>query len=167
MMISQIVAVSKNFVIGNQGKIPWHSSADFQFFKKTTMGKPIIMGRKTYTSIGKPLPGRLNIVITRSPDTFSTSKPPKSLVMVSSIEDAIQRAKQEDVEEIFIIGGATIYEQTKDITQKLYLTVVDVEAQGDAHFDKSYLDRFELTKTIEHTDTTPHLSWRTYSKLPT
>ena len=164
MMISQIVAVSKNFVIGNQGKIPWHSSADFQFFKKTTMGKPIIMGRKTYASIGKPLPGRLNIVITRSPDTLNV---PNSVVMVSNIEDAIQRAKQEDVEEIFIIGGATIYEQTKDITQKLYLTVVDVEAQGDAHFDKSYLDRFELTKTLEYTDTTPHLSWRTYSKLPT
>ena len=163
MIISQIVAVSKNFVIGDQGKIPWHSSADFKFFKKTTMGKPIIMGRKTYVSIGKPLPGRLNIVITRSPENFEGHD---SVVVVSSISEAVDRAKKEDVTEIFIIGGATIYEQTKNITQRLYLTVVDIEANGDAHFDEAFLNDFKLTHTEHHNDTTPNLTWHTYSKLP-
>ncbi len=162
MIISQIVAVSKNFVIGNQGKIPWHSSADFKFFKSTTMGKPIIMGRKTFDSIGRPLPGRLNIVISRSPETF---KGPESVKIVSSISQAIDEAKKELPNEIFIIGGATIYKQTQEITNKLYLTVVDIEAKGDAYFDKSFLGQFEIIDSTLHTETTPHLTWHTYSKL--
>jgi len=127
MMISLIVAMDKNRTIGKQNQLPWHLPADLRHFKTITMGKPIVMGRKTYDSIGKPLPGRRNIVISRQ----------KNLVLegcdvFSSLEAAIDALRSED--EIMIIGGATIFTEALPLAQKMYLTLIDTEVDGDTFF---------------------------------
>ncbi len=129
-MISLIAAISTNNVIGRDNKIPWHISEDFKRFKSLTMGHPIIMGRKTYESIGKPLPGRINIVITRD-ENYS----PEGVDVVHSVDKAVDLAKtKEGSDEIFIIGGGQIYSQSMDLADKIYLTVVEQEVQGDIFF---------------------------------
>lgn len=130
MKISLIAAISTNKVIGRDNKIPWHISEDFKRFKALTMGHPIIMGRKTFESIGKPLPGRTSIVITRD-ESFS----PEGVEVVYSIGEALKIAKKkEGSEEIFIIGGGQIYSQSMNLADKLYLTVVEQEIEGDTYF---------------------------------
>lgn len=130
MKISLIAAISKNKVIGRDNKIPWHISADFKRFKEITMGHPIIMGRKTFESIGKPLSGRTNIVITRD-ENYSS----EGITVTHSIEDAIELAKQkEGNDEIFILGGGQIFDQSMSLADKLYLTIVDQEVEGDVYF---------------------------------
>ncbi len=132
-MISLIAAVGKNRVIGVEGDLPWHLSGDLKFFKQTTMGKPIIMGRITYDSIGKPLPGRPNIVITRNPD-FK----PDGVDVVRSLEEALALAKRYaaglETSEVMIIGGAQIYSASIAKADRLYLTEVDLSPKGDAYF---------------------------------
>ncbi|MFA5987758.1 MAG: dihydrofolate reductase [Candidatus Paceibacterota bacterium] len=141
-MISIIVAVDKNFLIGKQGGLPWHLPADFAHFKKITMGHPVIMGRKTFDSIGKTLPGRTNIVISRG----GSEKRAKSndIFWTSDVSLAIGIAKKSPgANEIFVIGGAQIFEQTLPLADKLYFTFVDaIIAGGDGSiyfppFDKS------------------------------
>ncbi len=127
MIISIITAMDRNRLIGNKNQLPWHLPADFAHFKSVTMGKPIIMGRKTYESIGKPLPGRTNIVLSRNPD-FQI----EGVVCVNSIEDAV--AAVPDADEIMIIGGSTIYEMLLPHVDRLYITYVDAEFEGDAWF---------------------------------
>lgn len=128
--ISLIAAISTNNVIGRDNKIPWHISEDFKRFKSLTMGHPIIMGRKTFESIGKPLPGRTNIVITRD-ENYS----PEGAEVVHSIDEAVELAKtKEGSDEIFIIGGGQIYSQSMDLADKLYLTIVEQEVEGDIFF---------------------------------
>lgn len=130
MKISLIAAISTNRVIGRDNKIPWYISEDFKRFKAITLGHPIIMGRKTFESIGKPLPGRTNIVITRD-ESFSS----EGVVVAHSINEAIEIAKiKEGSEEIFIIGGGQIYSQSMNLADKLYLTVVNQEVEGDVYF---------------------------------
>ncbi len=119
--------MDRNRLIGNNNQLPWHLPADFAHFKSVTMGKPVIMGRKTYESIGKPLPGRTNIVLTRDPGmTF------EGVSCASSIEQAL--ALVADAEEVMIIGGSTIYEMLLPQANRLYLTYVDAEFEGDAWF---------------------------------
>ena len=119
--------MDRNRLIGNNNQLPWHLPADFAHFKSVTMGKPVIMGRKTYESIGKPLPGRTNIVLTRRPGmTF------EGVSCASSIEQAL--ALVADAEEVMIIGGSTIYEMLLPQANRLYLTYVDAEFEGDAWF---------------------------------
>jgi len=133
MLVSIIAAMDRNQLIGNNNQLPWHLPADFAHFKSTTMGKPIVMGRKTYESIGKPLPGRKNIVLSRSPDTQF-----EGVVCVNSFEDAL--AAVPDAGEIMIIGGSTIYEMLLPRVNRMYLTYVEAEFEGDAWFpafDKS------------------------------
>jgi dihydrofolate reductase len=126
-MISLIVAASTNNVIGNQGDLPWRLSADLRRFKKLTMGKPIVMGRKTWESIGRPLPGRHNIVVTRQGDYAA-----QGCTVVSSVEAAIDAAG--DADEIMIIGGSYIYDAFMAKADRIYMTRVHADVDGDTWF---------------------------------
>lgn len=127
MILSLIVATSENNVIGNKGKIPWKLPTDLKHFRTTTEGHPIIMGRKTYESIGHPLPRRRNIVITRQKDFQA-----EGCDVVTSLEDALKLCEGE--EEVFVIGGGEIYRQSLAITNRVYLTRVHAKVEGDAFF---------------------------------
>ncbi len=127
MIISIIVAMDKKGVIGHEGDLPWHLSADLKHFKAVTMGKPLIMGRKTHESIGRPLPGRKNIIMTRSPGFIA-----EGCTVVLSLDDAFQAAG--DVEEVMIMGGSAIYDQSLTRTDRLYLTEVHTDVSGDVYF---------------------------------
>ncbi|MFK4823504.1 dihydrofolate reductase [Paenochrobactrum sp. BZR 588] len=131
--ISMVVAVSQNRVIGKDNDMPWRLSTDLKRFKTLTLGKPVIMGRKTWDSIGRPLPGRLNVVITRNAD-FA----PEGATVVHSLEAAIDVAKKQlqetDIDEICIIGGGNIYRQALPMADMVYLTHVLADIEGDTDF---------------------------------
>ncbi len=127
-MTTIIVAKAKNNIIGNNNELIWHLPNDLKRFKALTSGHPIIMGRKTYESIGRPLPNRTNIVITRNPD-WNT----EGILVVNSLEEAIEKAKEID-ENIFIIGGGNIYEQAMEISNALEVTEVHHLFEGDTKF---------------------------------
>ncbi|WP_286240399.1 type 3 dihydrofolate reductase [Neptuniibacter halophilus] len=133
MKLAMIVAQAKNRVIGVNNKLPWHLPEDLRYFKQVTMGKPIIMGRNTYDSIGRPLPGRTNIVITRQDDYA-----PQGVKVVKSLEAALELAESvaliDGADEAMVIGGAQIYAQALEKADRLYLTEVDAEIEGDAWF---------------------------------
>jgi dihydrofolate reductase len=143
MIISLIVAVAKNGVIGGENTLLWRLSEDLKLFKARTSGHAIIMGRKTFDSIGKPLPNRINIVISRNAKLSIDG-----CHVVDSIEKAIEKAKDlTDKEEIFIIGGEKIYQLATSLINKVYLTKVDLSPEGDAYFDLSpYADWKETAK---------------------
>jgi len=127
MKISIVVAMDANGVIGRDNELPWHLPADLQHFKKTTMGKPILMGRKTWESIGRPLPGRTNIVITRDSDYQADG-----CVVVNSIDAAMAAAAEQD--EVMVIGGAEFYRQVLPRADTLYLTRIHASFDGDTVF---------------------------------
>ncbi len=133
--LSLIVALAENRVIGLDNRMPWHLPGDFKYFKATTLGKPIIMGRKTWDSLGRPLPGRLNLVVSRQPGLQLDGAE-----VFASLEDAIVRADQwareQGVDELMLIGGAQLYAQglEKGLVDRLYLTRVEMNPQGDAWF---------------------------------
>lgn len=131
--ICLIVAIAENGVIGRDGKMPWHLPAELKYFRERTIGKPVIMGRKTFQSIGKPLPGRDNIVITRDA-TFSAA----GVVSVGSIEAAVAEAQAaaaaSGATEIMVIGGADIYRQSLPLADRVYLTLIAALPEGDATF---------------------------------
>jgi len=127
MIISMIAAMANNRVIGLDNKMPWHLPADLQHFKKVTTGKPVIMGRKTFESIGRPLPGRRNIIITRNSEYTA-----EGIEVVTSPEAALKLVC--DVEEVMIIGGGNIYEQFLPKAERLYLTFIDLDVKGDTQF---------------------------------
>ncbi len=126
MVISIIVAMANNGVIGNEGKMPWHLPADLRNFRSKTINKAIVMGRKTYESLGKALPNRVNIVVSRNPEL----KLPDALVF-NDLEEVLDF----DYDEIFVIGGAEIYKQAMPYAKWLYLTRVDCQVDGDTHFE--------------------------------
>lgn len=127
MKISLIVAQSINHVIGKNNQLPWHLPADLKHFKNLTMGKPIIMGRKTFESIGKPLPGRRNIVISRDKRFFADG-----CDIFHSIDDALNAVTTE--KEVMIIGGANLYSQVLHRAECIYMTIVDAKFDGDVFF---------------------------------
>jgi len=127
MRIALIAALTENRVIGRDNQLPWRISADLKHFKALTMGKPIVMGRKTWESIGRPLPGRKNIVVTRD-----TAYQAEGCQVVHSIEQALDTAGE--VDEVMIIGGAGLYRQTLGRADRLYLTRVKAEVDGDTWF---------------------------------
>jgi len=131
--ISLIVAMAQNRVIGLDGGMPWHISADLKFFKRVTMGRPVIMGRKTYQSIGGALPGRTNIVVTRNQDFHA---PDADVVhdLNAALEKAKAMAEIEGVDEVFVIGGADIYAQAMTAADRIYLTEIALTPPGDAYF---------------------------------
>src|SRR3989344_4848005 len=127
--ISIIVARAKNGAIGGSNKLLWRISDDLKRFKQLTTSHPIIMGRKTYESIGKPLPDRASLVITRDHNLLIPG-----CIMCSSIAEAIEKASALDHEEIFVIGGEQIYKQALPLVDRIYVTEVDLEIEGDAYF---------------------------------
>lgn len=130
MQLSAIVATDRKGTIGKQGKIPWHLPADLQFFKRTTLNHPVIMGRKTFRSIGRPLPKRTNIVMTRDP-FFAAS----GIAVVHSLREALGHPAVTNSGESFIIGGGELYRQSLHLVSTVYLTIVDAEIEGgDAFF---------------------------------
>lgn len=126
-MISLIVAHDKNRVIGYENKMPWHLPGELQYFKEQTMGKPMIMGRKTFDSIGRPLPGRRNIVITRNENYQSDG-----IEVAKSLEEALKLAGNE--EEVMIIGGEQIFKLALPIADRLYITHIEHDFNGDTFF---------------------------------
>lgn len=136
MLLSAIVGMSENRVIGKNNQLPWHLSEDLKRFKKITLGHPVILGRKTYESIGRLLPGRPHVIISRQKDY----KVPGATV-VSSLEDALELYRGSD-EEVFIIGGAEIYRLALPKVQKIYLTLVHQEIEGDAFFPEISSENF-------------------------
>lgn len=128
MKISLIVAMSSNRAIGLANQMPWHLSADLKRFKQLTMGYPILMGRKTFESIARPLPGRTNIVVSRNP-----AYRPEGCIVVDTVEAAINQACQL-ADEVFVIGGSTLYEATLPIADTLYITQINRDFNGDTFF---------------------------------
>jgi dihydrofolate reductase len=143
MKIAIIVATDNNRLIGKDNDLPWKLSADLQYFKRVTMGKPLIMGRKTHESIGRPLPGRKNIIITG--DEKLTAE---GCVVVNSIDAAL--AECADVEEVMVMGGASLYEQFLPIANKLYLTRVDAELTGDTWFPEWQTEQWLEVEREDH-----------------
>lgn len=132
MIISLIAAVAENNVIGKDNNLPWHLPTDMKYFRDTTMGHCVIMGRKNYDSIPlkyRPLDGRTNIVVTRQKDFKA-----ENCIVVNSVEDALAVAREKNETEAFVIGGADIYRQTIDIADKVYYTKIHHSFEGDAFF---------------------------------
>ena len=151
-IFTAVAAMSCNGVIGNKGQLPWHLSDDLKFFKKLTFGYPVIMGRKTYESIGRPLPGRKNIVISSNANIYG------DIEIHQSIEELIDVYK-DSTESLFIIGGAQIYSALLNWTKEIYLTYIYKEYSGDTYFpqiDNNFkldgiefkTDEFEVRKMI-------------------
>ncbi len=135
MIISHLVAASENNVIGKNNQLPWHLPNDFKYFKNKTWGMPVIMGRKTFESMEKDLPGRINIVVTKNGDWKR-----ENVLAVKKIDEAIEKAKGTDCKEVFIIGGGEIFKQTLEIANRLYITRVHTNIEGDVfypEFDKT------------------------------
>lgn len=148
MKVSMIAAMANNRVIGKDNDMPWHLPADLAHFKRTTMGKPVVMGRKTFESIGRPLPGRANIVISRNADYEA-----EGIVLVETCEQAIAAAQQAspEAEEVMIMGGGTIYQHFLPIAQRLYLTEIDLSVDGDTFFpDYQSAAEWQVVDTESH-----------------
>ena len=143
MIVSIIAAMDRNRLIGSNNQLPWHLPADLGHFKQVTMGKPIIMGRKTYESIGRALPGRTNIVLTRSSD-FNA----EGVLTANTLEQALDYVSAED--EVMIIGGSAIYELTLPRADRLYLTYVENSFEGDAWFPDFDLEQWHIIASEEH-----------------
>ncbi|WP_148925498.1 type 3 dihydrofolate reductase [Stutzerimonas stutzeri] len=147
--LAMIAALADNRVIGLDNKMPWHLPADLKHFKATTLGKPIIMGRKTWDSLGRPLPGRLNLVVSRQPDlqvegaeTFTT--------LDAALVRAEQWAREQGVDELMLIGGAQLYTQALGQAQRLYLTRIEANPAGDAFFPAYDEADWELVDSEAH-----------------
>ena len=146
--IALIAAVAENGVIGSAGTIPWRLPSDFAFFKRTTLGKPVIMGRKTFESIGCPLPGRTNLVVTGRPDYR-----PAGVEVVGSLDDAIRRGREiaarDGMDEVMVIGGGEVYRATIGMADRLYITHVSMSPAGDALFPPIDPMVWEVDRTID------------------
>lgn len=147
LRLSILVAMAKNRVIGRNNQLPWHLPADLKHFKFLTMGQTIVMGRKTYESIGKPLPGRANIVITRQ-----TGYEIPGAIVVNSIEDALLVCEETSTinSENFIIGGEKLYQQTIKICQRMYITEIQSNFDGDVFFPEFDPSDWEETQRDKH-----------------
>jgi dihydrofolate reductase len=143
MILSIITAMDRNQLIGSNNQLPWHLPADFAHFRAMTMGKPVLMGRKTFESIGKPLPGRTNIVLSRNPDIQF-----EGVNCVGDVKDAI--ALVPDAEEMMVIGGSAIYQMLLPQVERMYLTYVDAEFEGDAWFPDFDISQWHETANTMH-----------------
>lgn len=135
-ILSMVVAHAHNRIIGKDNDMPWHLPADLAYFKKTTLGKPVVMGRKTYESIGRPLPGRQNIVISRDENYQA-----EGITSVTSVEQALEAAG--DVDEIMVIGGGAIYKHCLPAAHRLYITHIDGDIEGDTQFPEYSLEHWQ------------------------
>ncbi|WP_348671157.1 type 3 dihydrofolate reductase [uncultured Idiomarina sp.] len=130
MKVSMIAAMANNRVIGKDNAMPWHIPNELQYFKKVTLGKPIVMGRRTFESLGRPLPGRKNIVLTSQPDRHQA--PDNGVIWVANVDQAFAAAG--DAEELMIIGGGKIYELFFPHCDRLYVTEIELDVEGDTYF---------------------------------
>ncbi len=156
MAICVIVAVANHGVIGKGGTLPWHMSSDLRRFKKLTMGHAIVMGRCTYESIGRPLPGRINIVVTQR---ASIASPDRELWVAASLDGAVQQAAVSYADQgvdapgardLFIIGGSRLYSEAMQRAEKTFLTRIDAEVAGDTYFPIDQLDDWTLVEDAFH-----------------
>ena len=141
-MVSIIVAVAQNGTIGDKNSLLWHISEDMRFFKRTTSGHPVIMGRKTYDSLGRPLPNRTNVVISRTAEHIEGCQ------IARSLKEAIALFPAE--EEIFIIGGAQIYALALEVADRIYLTRVEHDYEGDTSFPEIDFSQWRLVDVVRH-----------------
>lgn len=160
-----IAALAQNRVIGRDNQLPWHLPADLKHFKAKTLGKPIIMGRKTWDSLGRPLPGRLNLVVSRQAGLQL-----EGAEVLASLEAAIVRAEQwareQGVDELMLIGGAQLYEQGLALAERLYLTRVALQPEGDAWFPAFAEDAWRCGECEEHEagENTPAYRFETWQR---
>lgn len=162
-MISLLVAMDKNQLIGKDNDLPWRLPADLAYFKRVTMGHPIIMGRKTYDSIGRPLPGRENIIVTRD-----TSYEAEGCKVIHSIEEIVKMNEQTD-QELFVIGGAEIFKEILPYSDRLYITEINEEFEGDTYFpafDKSKWEVISEEKGIKDEKNPYDYKFLVYEKIP-
>jgi dihydrofolate reductase len=165
MKVSHIVAMSSNRAIGRNGGMPWHIPKDFRFFKETTMGHAMIMGRKTWESIGKALPGRKTIVVTRSQDL----KVPSEVLVMTSVEAALSWCRDNQTtwgDECFIVGGGDIYRQTISKADRIYLTEVHkVIDDGDTFYPPIPDDAFRKVRSDAHPDEPIPFTFTTWDRV--
>lgn len=164
--ISLIAALAENRVIGRQGNLPWHLPADLRRFKALTMGHTLVMGRRTFESIGRALPGRRSLVLSRDPDY----RPAAEVEVVGSLEEALDRARAAGEDEVFIIGGAEVYRAALPLAHRLYLTLVHAEVEGDVRFPEVDLGEWRLLEERHRPpaddNPLPH-TFRVYARIPT
>ncbi len=157
MRLALIAAVAENGVVGRDNKLPWHLPEDLKYFKRTTLGKPVVMGRKTWDSIGRPLPGRTNIVISRQPNLKLAGAS-----VVADLPAALRLAERvgstQGSEELMVIGGSEIYALALPMAQRLYLTEVHAQVAGDATFPAWNRDEWRESSRQRHSpsDTNPY-----------
>lgn len=151
MHISLVAAASENNVIGDENEIPWHLPDDMKFFREITEGKPIVMGRKTFESIGRPLPKRHNIIISRQHDYDAPG-----CDVVSSLEEALELAEEDHSDEICVIGGGQIYKQAMELADRIYLTRVHATVDGDTFFPEIHEEDWEEVHREEHPKDSQH-----------
>jgi len=156
--ISIIVAHASNYVIGKDGKLPWHIPADLKYFKELTYGSPIIMGRKTFESIGRPLPGRHNIIITRNSE-YNNADCAVVFDFQSALKEASNFAEKNGSSDIYIIGGAEVYKQAINFADKAYITEVHADFDGDAVFDMLDISNWKEISRDYHANETTDLSY--------
>lgn len=145
MRLSAIVAISNNNVIGKDNELPWYLPADLQYFKRITINHPVIMGRKSFEAIGQPLPKRTNIVLTKDPYYLASN-----ILVAHSIEEALALAYDTDTEEVFIIGGAIIYEHYLPMLDRLYITEIHADFDGDTFFPEWDRNQWKLISEEHH-----------------
>jgi len=145
MQVSLIVAAAHNGAIGKEGTMPWHLPADLKHFKNITWGLPIIMGRKTFDSLGKPLPGRTNIVITRQ----TNWNPSNEVIVVADVITALSKARECGVKEVVVIGGGEIYNLFFDLATRIYLTRVDAAPDADTFFSSFHPKNWRLISQLD------------------
>lgn len=164
--IAMMVAMDKNRVIGVDGQLPWYLPEDLKFFKRMTQAKPLVMGRKTFASIGKPLPNRLNIVVTRQQD-FAHAGVRVCHDLPSALALADQQATIEAAEEIIVMGGGEIYRQAMPYATRLYVTEVDMEVEGDAYFPPIDPNEWRETQRIagQPNEQQPDYAFVTYERI--
>jgi len=146
MIISTIVAMGNNREIGKDNDIPWYLPADLKYFKKRTLDRHIIMGRKCFESIGRPLPKRTNVIVTRNPYYIISNA-----LVTHSLPEALEIAHENGEEEVFIIGGGVIYDLSKDLWDKMYITEVDIDIpDATVHFPEMNYEEWNLTEEVAH-----------------
>ena len=151
MTISLVVAASENNVIGKDNRLLWHLPNDMKFFKNTTWGMPVIMGRKTFESLGKPLTGRTNIVMTRDKEWTA-----QGTTVSASMEEAMKAAAETDAKEVFVIGGGEIFKQILPQANRVYLTRVHTQLEGDAFFPELPAKEWKLLSQLDFTADAKH-----------
>jgi len=159
MKLSAIVALASNRVIGADNQLPWRLPQDLARFKRLTMGHTLVMGRKTYESIGRPLPGRHFIVVTRRRDYA-----PAGVTVAHSVEQALEQARARADDEVFVIGGADVYAQTMHLLHRLYLTRIDREYPGDTFFPDVDLSGWRCVEEEPHPEADPPFAFITFER---